>query len=296
MHYPADDGEPPNPFEGLKIRNCVTAEPGNKLIVADLSQVELRLAGHISGDEQFLAAYLNWQCKVCKTEGSSEVILHECPNCGVEEDPDVINPKKMAVGFWHGLDLHTITTDSIPALGGNRQAGKMCNFALIYCATEWRMTYEYPEYNTDKWAEIIRDYMIRYKGIAKWHANMEWQLRDTGVCLDIFGRKRRIRRQDLEKHYKHCLNQFVNFPVQSSACSLIQLSIVNMRKHWLAAGDWMRNIFLTNFVHDEVVFECKEEFVPHALPIIREKMENAVQLKVLMRVDYGVYDSWGDAK
>ncbi len=296
MHYPAKPGELPNPFEGLKIRQCVVAEPGNKLIVADLSQVELRLAGHISRDQMFLDAYLNWECKSCSTSGSSETILHECPNCAIKEDPDVIDPKKMAIGFWHGLDLHSMTTNSIPALGGNRQAGKMCNFALIYCATAWRMHHEYPEYSPDQWEEIIKEYMERYKGIHLWHRDMEHLLYNTGETEDIFGRKRRITRQAIAMNAKHALNQFVNFPVQSSACALIQLSMVNMRNKWIETGDWNENIFLTNFVHDEVIFECKEAFVDDALPTIRYFMENAVQLRVPMRVDYGVFDSWGDAK
>ena len=69
-----------------------------------------------------------------------------------------------------------------------------------------------------------------------------------------------------------------------------------MRNRWIETGDWGKNIWLINFVHDEVVFEAKEEFVEAALPTIQYFMEHSVQLRVPMRVDYGVYDSWGQAK
>ena len=213
-------------FSELNIRKNIVPSPGYKLIVADLSQIELRMMAHITGDVLFFKAYNSWQCKKCGDFGSHTTILHHYPSCGVFEDEDN--------GFWHGADLHQQTFDLVPATG-DRQGAKTANFMLIYLGGAWRAHQEYPDLSVDQWQEVIDQYFgpDAYIEVHRWHVKMEAVLRSTGVCTDVFGRKRRIRQADVIKNYKHCLNQFVNFPAQSSACALMELSMVNMRRHYI---------------------------------------------------------------
>lgn len=275
-------------FSDLNIRKNVVPKKGNKLVVADLSQIELRLCAHISQDTNFLRAFTDWMCRSCGESGTSTTILHQCPKCGVHESEHD--------GFWHGLDLHQQTTDLVPALGGNRQYGKMANFALIYGATAKRMYAEYPELSVAGWQDVIDQYMQTYQGIHLWHLRMQRELYDKGECRDVFGRKRRITKQAISRNFKHALNQFVNFPVQSSACALIELSMVKMREHWMETGEWGRDILPTNFVHDEIVLECPESKVDEVIPVVEKVMETSVQFRVPIRTDIAIVDRWGDAK
>ena len=315
-------------FAGLNIRDCVIADPGYKLIVADLSQIELRLCGHISNDKKFIDAYKKWRCTKCESTGESTTILHECPNCKCEETDDILVqcPKckiksvplvkardksvlgcrvchsgdeysdAKIVGFWHGEDLHTQTTNEVPALGGDRQNGKRANFALIYAATAAKMALEYPDLSKREWQEVIDGYFYLYRGVYSWHKRMDRQLHSTKTAIDIFGRKRRIPQKDIDRSPKHAFNQLVNFPVQSSACSYIQLCMVKMREHWMSTGQWEDTIYMSNFIHDEVVFECPEQMVDEFIPTIEYVMENSVQLKVPIRTSIQVVDKWSKAK
>mgnify|MGYP003643422839 CR=1 FL=1 len=281
-------------FDGLSIRKGFTARPGFKLLVSDLSQIELRLVAHFSKDSTFLDAYRNWQCNVCDSKGMfTRHILHKCPNCGVAENEDTLKGFK---GFWHGLDLHQLTANNVKALHGDRQAGKTSNFALVYCATANRMHAEYPEFSKGRWEEVIADYMNTYSGVNNWHMRLSNILRTTAEYADIFGRKRRIPPQDVHKSYKHALNQLVNFGPQASACGMMQLSMTKMREHFTELGTWFKDIYPVNMVHDEIVFEVREEYIEDAIPVVVEYMENAVSIEVPCRTDYTIVDSWGDAK
>lgn len=272
----------------LSIRQCVIARPGFKLGVVDLSQIELRVAAHRTLDPKFLKAYTAWTCPICKNEGiEATKLLKVCPNCGVAEQEDG--------GFWHGLDLHQQTFDAIEVLE-SRQDGKQCNFALIYNATGYRMHYEHPKYSVKQWNNIIEEYMINYSGIKKWHVEMEYILDQVGKTRDLFGRFRRIPKEDLYNKRKHALNQFINFPIQSSACTYAQLGMLKAREVFMNMGWWLKKVFPVNFIHDETVKEYEESIAQEALDITIDCMETAVQLKVPVRAEGGLFTNWGESK
>jgi DNA polymerase I len=285
----------PAKFKHLSLRNNVVAAPGRRLVVADLSQIELRLIAHVSSDSMFLKAYREYECTACGTKGDSPVIHHECPECGMAENDAVLKNSDVK-GFWHGLDIHQQTTDLVPALDGNRQNGKTANFALGYCATASRMHYEWPSLSIGQWQQVIDDYFDVYRGVRKWHIRMERLLWESGVCSDIFGRKRRIRSNDVKRNPKHALNMIVNFSPQSSACAMMELAMARLRDIWIDESSWMNGIWPTNFVHDEVVYEVHEELVDSVVQTLVDQLEHSVQLQVPVRADVMVVDRWGDAK
>jgi len=155
---------------------------------------------------------------------------------------------------------------------------------------------EYPELSMRKWQEVINEFFDAYKGVRSWHIRMEQALKMSGVCTDIFGRKRRIPKSDIAKSFKHSLNMFINFPVQASACNLIQLSMVKLREQWIEEGEWLKTVFPSNFVHDEIIFEAPEEHVARHAATMQEVMENTVQLRVPVRTEPLIVDAWGLAK
>lgn len=287
----------PDGLTDVNIREGFSAEAGYKLLVVDFSQIELRLCAQISKDPVFLSSFVDWKCTSCDSTGKSATILHSCPKCGISEDEH--STKGKVKGFWHGLDLHQITTDSIPALEGQRKYGKEANFALIYLATAYTMNGHFPMFSVNKWEKIIEQYFKKYGGVKKWHTKLEQQMCNTGVASDLFGRKRRIPKSELRVSggkYKHCLNQFVNFPVQASAVALSLICMSRCREFFSSIGKWNIDVKLVNMVHDELVFEIKEGYIEEANKKIAEIMENSVKFDVPIRVDSKVVDRWGLAK
>jgi DNA polymerase-1 len=69
-----------------------------------------------------------------------------------------------------------------------------------------------------------------------------------------------------------------------------------LREQWIKEGIWEEDVFLTNFVHDELCFEVREDKLDYILPTIRDKMENTVKFKVPLRTEVKVVNSWMEAK
>ena len=285
-------------FAHLNIRANVVPAAGRKLIVADLSQIELRLVAHIAKDKLFLKAYREWSCNACGTTGDADIILHSCPKCGALEDEGVLrpkdHPKHSKTGFYHGLDLHQMTTDNVPALRGNRQDGKTTNFALVYLASAKRMNYSYPQLSKNQWQAVIDQYFDVYTGVKAWHHSMEELLYKVGQTTDIFGRKRRIPRAAIKVNAKNALNMLVNFGPQASACGIMELAMTKLVAEWQSAGAWCNKVFITNMVHDELVVECDDDYVSEALPRLQYHLENSVRLCVPIRTSIKVCSNWAE--
>lgn len=286
----------PEIFSACSIRRAVCAAPGRKLIVADLSQIELRVIAHVSRDPVLSRSYLQHRCTVCGV-GESPVILHKCPSCGMKENPKILESDD-AIGFYHGLDIHQQTADLVPALRGIRRHGKTSNFALVYYATAYKMHGEYPEFSKAQWQIIIDQYFApnAYAGVRTWHGKMERLMYATGVAQDLFGRKRRISAAAIRKSPKHALNQFINFIPQASACSIGLHSMIKMRERFMDMGVWLNGVNPQNFIHDEVVLEVDEHLVCEARSVVVDCMENSLRLRVPIRTEALVVDSWGECK
>lgn len=293
-----EDADGKKDFHPYRIRNGFKAPPGKKLLVADISQFQLRLCAHISGDVEMTKAFCTWQCRSCGDSGWSETLLLNCPKCGAEPNENVIKDPLCSEGFWHGLDLHQMTCDAISVID-NRQDGKTCNFALIFLASEYRMHMEHPKFSKRQWKRIIEDFFAKYSGVRDYHHNLERLMNATGVVRDIFGRKRRISKRDIREHYKHSLNQFVNFPVQASEVHYMELCAAKLREEFISRGWWNfgynilgDSVGLVHFMHDELVLECSEALVEEVGKLVLEKMRFLVQLNVPIDAELEVKDVW----
>lgn len=282
----------PKEFGDVNVRRCFKAPEGKTLIVADFSQLELRLCAHITKDKNLSDAYLNYFCTNCGCEGQSAKILHSCPECGAAENEEILKDKSIKA-FWHGADLHQITADSV---GSNRSAAKAMNFALIYYATPYRLHMEHPAYSVDQWEEWSDKWFAKYPGVREFHKKQERILTTTRTCRDLFGRRRIIPRAEITASpgkYKHCLNQIINFPVQSSGSSLGQYVGVKQKERLQEKGWWNTKAKYINFVHDEVVYEVDDDIVDEVNKIIVDTMENTIQFSVPIRTDSQITPHWG---
>lgn len=281
-------------FDDLRIRDAFVAPEGHSLIVADYSQIELRIGALISNEPELLAAYRKWCCSLCNSSGESNTIKHFCPSCGAPENES--DWKKGKPSFWHGLDLHSSVLQYIPKeLGLNRADGKEINFLVLYCGSAIRLREIHPRLTLDQCEEIINRIMKGRRTLAAWHQSIRRKLLTTGEVRDLFGRRRRIPKSEIKKMFTHSLKQMINFPVQASTVHLVQRCMVRYRRLLKEAGLWGR-VKLINMVHDELVTECPDELVDQVIPIKQEAMENSIELEIPIRAEIKVVKAWGDAK
>jgi len=241
---------------GREIRAAFVPRPGWKLLVADYSQIELRLLAHMSGDELLVDAFRNGED--IHTRTASEVL-------------DV--PPLM------------VTPDA-------RRAAKAVNFGIVYGISGFGLAQQLgiPRAEAEKY---IKNYFARYTGVKRFIEATVAEVRQSGVTHTMFGRERPI--PDINSRNPNSRGfaerTAVNSPLQGTAADLIKLAMVRIDR----AIEGMQGKMLLQ-VHDELVFECPPEEVESLSKLVKREMEGAQELNVPLVADVGVGDNWRDAK
>ncbi|MEO8050266.1 MAG: DNA polymerase I [Acidobacteriota bacterium] len=227
-----------------------------KLIVADYSQIELRLLAHMSRDPVLVEAFRNGED--IHTRTAAEVF-------GVP--PLLITPEQ-------------------------RRNAKAVNFGIVYGQTAFGLATGLGIERKE--ADLyIRAYFERYAGVRRFIDSTIAEVRRSGVAVNMFGRKRPI--PDMQSKNPNARNfaerTAVNTPLQGTAADLIKLAMIRIHKHLRG----MRTKMLLQ-VHDELVFEAPPEEVEAVRAMVKSEMESVERLGVPLVVDVGVGDNWRDAK
>jgi DNA polymerase-1 len=231
---------------------------GWKFVVADYSQIELRLMAHLSGDPAFVQAF---------------------------RDGGDIHRQTAAIIF--GVPLDQVT-------GEMRSRAKTINFGTIYGQGPFALSNALG-ITQDEAKAFITDYFTRFAGVRSFLDRQVELAREQGYVETLFGRRRYIP-EIRDKNFN--LRSFAertsqNTPLQGSAADLIKRAMIAVHRALPAAG--LRARLLLQ-VHDELVVEAPVEEVERAAALLREHMEGAAELSVPLVVDVGVGDNWRDAK
>lgn len=241
--------------EGRRIRMAFTAEPGNQLISADYSQIELVILAHLSGDAGLCGAF------------TSGIDVH-----------------KATAALIFGVEPEAVTPDM-------RRTAKTINFGVMYGMSAFRLSNELgiPRAQAQ---EFIQAYFATYSGVRAFMDEVVSSAERCGYVETIFGRRRYVRsinsRNKMEKSAAERVA--VNTPIQGSAADIVKQAMLNVtaaleQKHIPAR--------LLLQVHDELIFECPTAAVETAVQCIRETMESVVQLKVPLKVSVETGERWG---
>ena len=245
--------------EGRRIRRCFKAKAGHKLLVADWSQVELRIMAHLSGDS----------------------VLHEAFKNG-----DDIH-KRTASGLFD-KDESEVTKEE-------RDIAKTVNFATIYGqgSSALGQNLGIPKKRAK---EIIERYFEVYSGVREWIDRTMEEARVMGRVSTIAGRTRFIP-ELFSKNFavKQAGERMaVNTPVQGSAADICKKVMLDLDKALSKRPELKSKLLLQ--IHDELVFECPEGEVDVMMPLVTNHMENAWPLDVPLVVSADVGDNWEEAK
>ncbi len=243
---------------GRRIRGAFVPEDSKHVLIsADYSQIELRVLAHITGDPNLIETF--------------------------ENDEDV-HRRTASLIFGTPMDKVTAT---------QRNQAKTINFGVIYGMGPMRLARENGVSMMEA-KKFIEDYFAKYPGIQKFTTEMVELARKQGYVTTLLGRKRLIP----EIHSTNIglkitgEHMAVNTPIQGSAADLIKVAMV--RLHEKLKQKKMETAMLLQ-VHDELVFEAPKDEVEAAKKMIVYEMENAMKLKVPLRVDVGVGKSWLEA-
>lgn len=244
--------------EGKMIRSAFVPEKGNLFISADYSQIELRILAHLSGDEALVKAFQNGED------------IHRATACEI-----------------FGIKGEDVTPEM-------RRTAKTINFGIIYGISPHGLSSELGISHSEA-KDLIDRYFAKYRGVKKFIDSQLGVARKELVVRTILGRKRHV--QDINSASPGARGfaerVAINAPVQGSAADIIKIAMINIYKR-IKNGEVNMKMLIQ--VHDELLFEVKEEELEKGVEIVRFEMENAFPLIVPLKVDIGIGRNWSEAK
>ena len=249
--------------EGRKIRTAFIAEPGNLLISADYSQIELRVLAHVADIPQLRQAFA-----------------------------DGVDIHAMTASEMFGVPVEGMPSDV-------RRRAKAINFGIIYGISAFGLANQLSiprEEAVGLHQEIFRA-LPRHPRLHGRRPRPS--AAKTAMSQTIFGRRAHFPEIKSSNPQVRAFNEraSINAPIQGSAADIIRRAMVRMEA--ALAAKKLSSVRMLLQVHDELVFEAPEGDVEAAIPVIKEVMEGAafpaVNLAVPLRVDARAAKNWDEA-
>ncbi|MFH1755977.1 MAG: DNA polymerase I, partial [Candidatus Latescibacterota bacterium] len=235
-------------------RGFISSRPGWVLVDADYSQVELRILAHLSDDVELCKAF--------------------------EEDADVHRRTAAKMLKVSPQDV----SDEM------RSRAKMVNFGVVYGMGARGLAQGLGiEFNEAK--QFIEDYFKGYPGVKRFIDDTIEFARVNGAVTTLLGRVRQLPGINSTNNRTRSFAErtAVNTPVQGTAADIIKVAMVQLHKKFKEQGFKAKMILQ---VHDELVFDVPEEEVKEVSAVVVDTMENAIKLKVPLKIDMGIGENW----
>ncbi|URX64289.1 DNA polymerase I [Luteibacter anthropi] len=242
--------------EGRRIRQAFVAPQGWRILAADYSQIELRIMAHLSGDEGLVRAF---------AEGGD---VHRATAAEV-----------------FGVTPDEVTTNQ-------RRAAKAINFGLMYGMSAFGLARQLGV-DRGEASDYMARYFSRYPGVRAFMDATREQAHQDGYVKTWFGRRLYLdnlssRNQALRAGAERAA---INAPMQGTAADIIKRAMIAVAA-WTESRDDVR---LLMQVHDELVFEVREDAVDDVRANVERLMTGAAELSVPLQVDIGVGANWDEA-
>jgi DNA polymerase-1 len=244
--------------EGRRIRLAfVPGVPGELLLSADYSQVELRVLAHFTREPALMEAFAR--------------------------DEDVHAAVASQV---FGVPLADVTRDQ-------RGQAKTINFGIIYGVTAFGLSRRIEGLSTSAADKLIREYNAKFPSIERFLSECVDKARRDGYVETILGRRRPLPEIDSGTiTMRNAAERMaINSVVQGSAADLIKLAMLRIHRRILAEN---RPTKMLLQVHDELVFQTPENHAQADAKMVEEEMVGAMSLEVPLRVEVGIGKNWGE--
>ncbi len=245
---------------GAQIRKAFVAQKGYKLIAADYSQIELRIAASLSGDKIMIDAFNNGED------------IHRSTASKIFN----VNPKNVT--------------------SQQRRNAKVVNFGILYGLGSQGLA-RGTGMSVKEAKEYLDKYFNLHKQLKQFIDNTKTFARTQGYTETLLGRRRYF--PELQSSHTALMAQAeraaINLPIQGLSADIIKLAMIEIDK-LLKEKNLEEDIRMLLQVHDELVFEVRSSTVDDATKLIKDIMENIYTLKVPLVVDIGIGDNWGECK
>ncbi|MAD09644.1 MAG: DNA polymerase I [Alteromonas oceani] len=244
--------------EGRRVRKAFIARDGYKIVAADYSQIELRIMAHLSGDQGLLDA------------------------------------------FAHGKDIHRATASEVfnvaedDVTDNQRRSAKAINFGLIYGMSAFGLAKQL-HVSRQEAQEYMDLYFKRYPGVLDYMDRTRDFAKQHGYVETVFGRRLYLPeiKSSNGARRKGAERAAINAPMQGTAADVIKMAMIQV-------DDWIRStdsddVVMIMQVHDELVFEIKQDTLNTNVATIVELMEQAATLSVPLKVEAGNGENWEEA-
>lgn len=243
---------------GREMRKFFKAKEGCTLVDADYSQIELRVLAHIANDENMMNAFNN------------------------------------------GDDIHAITASQVfnmplqmvtPLM---RSRAKAVNFGIVYGIGAFSLAKDIGVTRAEA-DSYIKGYLANFSGVSRYMKDVVEKAKENGYVETVFARRRYLPEITSSNGMMRAFGERValNMPIQGTAADIIKIAMIRVYNRLKAECLKARLIMQ---VHDELIVEAPDSEVAFVSLILKEEMENAVNMRVKMQADVGTGKTWFEAK
>jgi len=242
---------------GERIRKAFEAAPGFSFLSLDYSQIELRLAAHLSLDSKMIAAF--------------------------KENKDI---HTLTASYINNIEEKKVTPEM-------RKLAKILNFGIIYGMGAKTLS-ETAGISLKEAKKFKEEYFHDFSGLKNYLEQFLEQAKRLGYAETIFGRKRflpligslgQIGRQEERIA--------INMPIQGLAADIIKLSMIKI-SDFIKSKNLGDEVKLILQIHDELILEVKSAIIKEIAPQLKEIMEHVTDLEVPLQVEITIGKNWGE--
>ena len=243
---------------GKALRKVFKPAEGYIFVDADYSQIELRVLAHISEDTNMINAF--------------------------KHDEDI---HKQAASKVFDIPIEEVTKEQ-------RSSAKAVNFGIVYGISDFGLS-EQLGITRKQAKKYIEQYLEKYSGIKEFMDNIVESAKEKGYVETLFHRRRYI--PELSSN-NYMVRQFgsraaMNTPIQGTAADIMKIAMINVYNR-LEKENLDAKIVLQ--VHDELIIECNKNIVEKVKELLQYEMENAIKLKIPLKVEISEAENWYEAK
>lgn len=240
------------------IRKAFVPDDNSKLLSSDYSQVELRIFAHMSKAENLIQAFVDG--KDIHTKTASDI--------------------------FH-VSMDDVTKDM-------RRTAKAVNFGILYGISSFGLSEDLGiDIATAK--KFIDNYLETYPGISEYMEEEKKKAYELGYVTTLMNRRRVIEELKNKNYMIRSSGErmALNTPIQGTAADILKKAMVEIYDEFNKRG--LKSKMLIQ-VHDELVFNVLNDELEEVSSIVRDIMENTIQLSVPLKVDIEYGDNWYEAK